>query len=364
MSSKKDDIIGKQRKIAELMSMKKDTKKSSEPSIQVQKDAPVRRQHRPSLKRPSTSSVLAAARAQVVASRKQERKKNSTKSKDTESPKLVRKGIRVTSEGKSGLSSLANLVQNAAKHSTDDHTSASFATSPDEFWKNMREWNFVGDLHCQQQGKWETQQVQKPIPETFINVRHYVSVWGPKVIAEARAQILSEVITEYGQRSYRRSDPFVLVNVETTWKSGRRDRGLHTDLMDIDACHVQLKTRQRIDLNFWGHDICALIPVENKDVVETLLRGHEVKAASTQHFEDSCSKFGMIGHTESQRKELDGLILKVSKRRWVSTWPQYTFSQRQVQLIRFSSGGAWCETNVFAQSWLKHHFAERIHCVM
>jgi hypothetical protein len=338
MSSKKDDIIGKQRKIAELMGRKKEVKASSHQPKPVQADQPkpvqaagqTRRQSRPSLKRPSTSSVLEAARAQAAASLPQATKKSSTGSNLAKSPKLVRKTKSAPSEGKAVVSRLANLVQNAAKNSLDGDMSSSFATnvSPDDFWKNMREWNFVGDLRRQQQGTSEaegdTQTLQKPIPDTFINVRHYVAVWGPKVIAEARAQLLSEVATEYGQNLHGRS-PLLLVNVETTWKSGRRGRGLHTDLMDMDSCRVQLSTKGRSDLHFFCHDICALIPVQNKDAVEMLLRGRQVERMSTQSFEDCFSKFGMIGHTEIQKKELDGLILKVSKRKWVSTCPRYTF---------------------------------------
>eukprot|EP00980_Cylindrotheca_fusiformis_P023525 scaffold10571_cov154-Cylindrotheca_fusiformis.AAC.3 len=320
MSTQKDEIIGKQRRIAELMGRRKESKTPPQlPNPAVQDGAKKARQQRPTLKRPSTSSVLAAARAQAAASRMQEKKEYSPGSDLVESPKLRRKTKSVTSDGRSLVSSLATLVQTASKSSQDDYESTTLGANlcPDDFWKNIREWNFVGDLRRQQQARAEAvpETLQKPIPNTFINVRHYVSVWGPKILAEARAQILSELTTDFRMNKDLR-DPFVLVNVDTSWVSGFRDRSIQADLMDINWRHVQLKTKLQTDLQFWGHDLCALIPVENKDTVESLLRGREVKVGRGEGFEDSFSNFGMICHTTTQRREVNGLILKVSKRKW------------------------------------------------
>ena len=239
-------------------------------------------------------------------------------------------------------SSLSNLVKNVASKNNsilddggnvDDemttmmmNSSYGSNASPEDFFKSLREWDFVGDLARQQQesssrstdnnnnsnNEDTTLPKKKPIPDMFISIRHYVSAWVPGILSETRAQILSEVLTEYGGSNRSSRSPFALVNVETTWKSARgRDRNIHADLTDMNACHVQLKTRERNDFQFYCHDICALLPVSSKDIVEKLLRGGQVK-----DLEESFGKLAMIGHTESNRRELNGLILKVSKRKW------------------------------------------------
>ena len=290
------------------------------------------RPKRPNLKRPSSAaSVLAAVRAKarnggkdpsIAQSETQTAGKTETSSSNSnvsarlaEALKLKRKAKTETSKG----SSLANLVQNVALKGGDgdnSEQSSSFASNiaPDDFWKNIRDWDFVSELALQQKrDDMDKTPPKKSIPDTFISARHYVAAWAPLCLAETRAQLLSEVLTEYGQNKNGRS-PFVLVDVETTWKGGRKNRELHTELMDIDSCNVQLKMKNRGKegrIQLFAHDICCLVPVKHKDMVERLLRGGQV-----HNIEDSFKKFAMIGHTEVQRKELDGLILKLSKRKW------------------------------------------------
>jgi senataxin len=302
-----------------------------------------KRPTRPNLKRPSSAAtVLAAARAKAAARNGgrnpsialPDTKPSVTKAEITSSPaNVAAEAARVTESPKlkrkiksveaSKANSLANLVENVAfKEKTaggDSLASASFASNiaPDDLWKNIREWDFVSDLARQQQQQQELDDTvktpaKKSIPDTFISSRHYIAAWAPLCLAETRAQLLSEVLTECGQNPRR--SPFLLVDVETTWKGGKKDRALHTELMDIDSCNVQLKMKHRGNegkLQFYAHDFCCLVPVQHKDMVERLLRGGQI-----HNHEDSFRKFGMIGHTEVQRKEVNGLILKVSKRKW------------------------------------------------
>jgi hypothetical protein len=322
---------------------------------------PLKKPTRPTLKRPSTSSVanvLAAARAKASTSHNSGAGSTSTTSSSTiarsdskpaaiaintsiisskpaggisskGSPKLLRKAKSVNS---SSSSRLAKLIQNvAAVGKGDSLASDAFAsnTTPEDFWKNLREWDLVTDLAEQQQQQQQQHHsaggdkateneskipARKPIPDTFISPRHYVALWAPLCLAETRAQLLSDVLTE---QNYNRRPPLLLVDVETTWKSGGyKKNDLHsTELISFDSCHVMIKTKERGDgghLQFFTHDMCCLIPVEHKDTVERLLRGGLV----VNNAADSFKKYGMIGHTESSRKELNGLILKVSKRRW------------------------------------------------
>ena len=199
----------------------------------------------------------------------------------------------------------------------DEFSSAAFASqiTPEDFWKNIRDWDFVTDLANQITEKDETAlTTRKPIPETFISFRHYISLWAPLCLAETRAQLISELMTSSNhQGSSSRANFFVQVDVETTWKTGRKDRNLHSDLIDMDACSVKLKARERNKGNgpFYPNDVFALIPTECKDTVELLLSGKPVENA-----ENAFKRFSLVGHSEVQRNDVDGLILKVSKRKW------------------------------------------------
>jgi senataxin len=331
MSDKRNEIIKRQRRIADLIYKKNQLEKGKAKELTLRTNsssgdakkplksssATQKRPSRTNLKRPSgsASSVLAAARAKASG---QETETENGSTSTLRSQKLKRKTFKSSSESnKSGTSRLASLVQNVSKATLENGASDSLAVnySPEDFWRNIRDWDFVGDLARQRQEKPSeanaAQAQKKPIPDTFINTRHYVAVWAPRCLAETRAQILSEVATEYSNMISYGQSPFVMVNVETTWKSARKDRGMYMNLMDMDSCNVQLKTIERNQFQFYCHDICALIPVEHKDVIEVLLRGGPIKK-----FENSFSKFAMIGHTESNRRGLNDLILKVSKRKW------------------------------------------------
>ncbi|KAL3927299.1 MAG: hypothetical protein SGBAC_013141, partial [Bacillariaceae sp.] len=316
-------IIKKQRQLAARLGSGR-----GQPTDKPTQSAPPNRKIRPStFKKTSTSSVLAAARSKAAGS-------GVGKNEKTLSLR-ARKNAKVsnTTTGRSkemakAPSRLASLVQSASKDPQGDGAAFTTPYAPEDFWKNIRDWSFVRDVYRQMQvvDDQDNHHV-KPIPDTFINTRHYIMAWGPKCLAEARAQLVSEVLTGSGQRDNSKSQ-FILVEVETTWKSGRKSRGLHTDLMDTDACHVQLKTKERCSLQFHCHDICGLVPVEKKDMVEVMLRGRQSDKSSVNGFEDSLSHFCMIGHSETQRKELDGLILKVSKRKWaiVGSQKMYFFN--------------------------------------
>lgn len=256
-----------------------------------------------------------------------------------------------SSASASNSSRFARLIQDVAA-STSNNAAGSGAggdndfaslvgtnVSPDDFWKHIRDWDFVGDLaslvaessstttdaNATSTSSSDTNNPptstfstmgKKPIPETFISSRHYVSLWAPLAIAETRAQLLSEVMTEVRQLPRGNNSLFVPVKVETTWK-GRRDANssLHTDLADVDSCQVQISTSERRAVfgQIFSNDIFCLVPTEHKDAVELLIKGNPVSALDS---EESFKRYCLVGHNDLQRKEIHGLILKVSKRKW------------------------------------------------
>jgi len=329
-----------------------------------------------SFKRPSPAAVMAAARAKAKALNKeqpgdnndndQNDKADDAKSNDLKSTRRRKKdnnkGDDTDTDAAKKVSKkrLANLIQNAASGTVckkDDWSSSSALSNitPEDFWKKIRNWDFVAQLARLQlesnnnndknnktcgDTKKEIDQ-HKVVPDTFINARHYVSVWAPLCLAECRAQLLSEIVTECSQMRANRNSknnfvsPFVLVNVETTWKTGRNNMGsipgpdYFSDI--IDSCQVILKIPENQGRNnlhdrlkFFPHDICCLVPVDRKDVIENLLfrtnRGDQRRGKKLYLAEDADSdvfKHGcIVGHTETHRSQVHGLILKVSKRKW------------------------------------------------
>jgi hypothetical protein len=338
----------------------------------TQKVAPENSQKRPirpGLKRPtasSASSILAAARAKAGTgtgtgtdprnAKNPPAGKNVIEIKD--SPKLQRKVKSAESTGNRLASLVKNVSSAAPKDGNDSLTSAAFGSNvtPEDFWRNIRDWDFVSDLANQVNEKDETAlTTRKPIPETFISFRHYISLWAPLSLAEARAQLISELMTSSNQQG-NRANLFVPVEVETTWKGGgRRDRGLHTDLIDMDACSVKLKTRERSKgpVHFFANDVFCLIPTECKDTVEMLMSGKTVK-----NTDGSFKRFCLVGHTEVQRKEIDGLILKVSKRKWAQVGTSSMFLLRvgaNITALREFTALCGVETIPLKRFLLGHH---------
>ena len=325
-----------------------------------------------SYKRPSPAAVMAAARAKAKALKEGKpednddddddpkgevngdanNKSNDNNLKTTRKRKLNNQNNdNADTAKKVSKKRLANLVQNAATVTagqTDEWSSSSVTSdiTPEDFWKKIRIWDFVAQLAKLQlesnnynnknnnkngDDAKEKKEQHKVVPDTFINARHYVSVWAPLCIAECKAQLLSDIVTECGQtRGNRNTSPFVLVKVETTWKTGRNNTNVDYFSDILDSCQVILKipenqgrSNQHNRLQFYPHDICCLVPVDKKDIVENLLfqsnrggggrqRDGDLEDADSEIFKHAC----IVGHAETHRGGVHGLILKVSKRKW------------------------------------------------
>jgi len=210
---------------------------------------------------------------------------------------------------------------------------------PDDFWKHLREWDFVShyykclhppedDDNHNSSSKSEGGGPSKPssgkvIPNTFLNHRHYVAAWAPMCLAECRAQVLQEWTTNGSV------DP-ILVKVESTHSRVRAtSRGgaghgpdrwnAMADEVDTGG-HVILTIPRHAasrgpPLSFMNGDICLLIQSRYQNLLADLSRGTTVQPVPGKEVGDY-STAALIGHTESSRNDLNGLILKVSKRKW------------------------------------------------
>lgn len=299
-----------------------------------------------SFKRPSPAAAMAMARAKAklteggeITEQPPSKRPKTADFKTKQS--LGKEDSEIASRNSNRLKS---LVQNVVAKKDYPLETAAFAVhiTPEDFWKNIRSWDFVTDLARQQleennnKKSERRQDLRRPVPDTFINARHYMAIWSPLCLDECRSQLLSEILTDCGQMS-RKNSPFLLVDVDTTWKTGKwHERRIHSELTEItDACQVMIKTKSRNDGNkmqFFPHDICCLVTVEKKDLVENFLRGKQRSNSNSSSFDqEAYQKACVVGHTESHRTSVNGLILKVSKRRWAQ------IGTKEMYLLRIGS---------------------------
>jgi hypothetical protein len=335
-------------------------------------------QKRPSsFKRPtsakSSSAILAAARAKAgdapinAATMAVKRKPPPPthprqNGENISSPKLQRKVLpnAQTSSLLAATSSLASLVKHVAHGNGmthDDSMAQSLQThKPDDFWKNIRDWDLPSQLfremRLQQQQRDDTndnalvvKQTRKPIPDTFLNAKHYVAAWAPLCMDECRSQLLQEVTQSM-------TAP-ILVKVEATDSRIRyrhnRDHGAGDDAPWMEenetGGYVMINTAARgggggggsggtgsDKMRFFPNDIVLLVQKDYRDLVQDVARGTAVPPMGADL--DSISVFAgksLIGHTESSRSELNGLIVKVSKRKWA------VVGKKEMYLIKVGS---------------------------
>lgn len=334
-------------------------------SLQRQSSAPAKNQNqpppqqqRPSLKRPastkSSAAIIAAARLQAASGNRSSTAASAALHPDEAkpSPKVQRKNLSKPSSSSTGgnSSSLASLMKHVVgkdgtNNSNDDDDTSLFQTHhPDDFWKNLRDWDLPSQYYheskLQQQQSREKRgscsaaaptnpisssfPMRKPIPETFLNARHYVSAWAPLCMSECRSQLLQEVTTTTTQN---RMAP-ILVEVQSTGSRARYRRNgggdgtnYHNDAPWMEenetGGYVIVNPKKRENLRFFPNDIVLLIQPRYKDILRDIGNGSAVPPDGSDL--DSATVFGgisFIGHTESSRNELNGLILKVSKRKW------------------------------------------------
>jgi hypothetical protein len=149
-------------------------------------------------------------------------------------------------------------------------------------------------------------------------------------MAEYRSQLLQEV-------TQTMTAP-VLVSVESTEsrKRYRHDQGAGEDAPWMEenetGGYVMIKSSRRDPMRFFPNDIVLLVQTQYKDILREI--GNGTAALPNSADPDSISIFSgisLIGHTESSRSELNGLILKVSRRKWT------VVGKKEMYLIKVGS---------------------------
>jgi senataxin len=97
--------------------------------------------------------------------------------------------------------------------------------------------------------------------------------------------------------------------------------------------------------------------VEHRDTVELLLSGKKVANP-----EGSFKRFCIVGHTEVQRRDIDGLILKVSKRKWAQIGTSTMYLLRigaNITALREFTALCGVEATPLKRFLLCHHLTEK-----
>lgn len=280
------------------------SKASAPPAGSTAGSAPSTLQKRPTLKAKSADAVLKAARQRVLADGTAHVKGISSSSTTTGSSQVPLKQI-----ARKTNSILSNLITSSISTSLGAphlETGSYGQVEPDDFWRNIRDWDFVThhvkNARSSEESK-EDEDVdavhqKKPLPDRFVNHRHYIASWAPLCLAEMRAQLLQEATSN-------RSNKFIPVTIETNQKN-------MGSALDCLVVIVKAKVRSTNEHFFHANDACLLVPEKHGDAVQRLFTSNQEPP------DQSWRKCSLVGHTDFQRKSLDGLQLKVSKKWWAT----------------------------------------------
>jgi len=306
--------------------------------------------------KPETAEeVVSAARAKVVAVPPPAKSRVKRPS-----PQLTRKVVGAgAAEGGASSSLLANLVKQSVETATGGAagTGMNFAgidagaptIQPDDFWKHLREWDFLGQLYREQMkdddinSSSQPALTTKPLPDTFLNARHYVAAWAPLCQAECRAQLLQELGVRVSRSTGNKGDdaaavvPMVAVRASSaSHRMGRGQRGgrsgsAATAAFDDDqpwlvgnesGTYLRLDAenpRDDRDWKFQANEIVLLLKPEFQTLIADIYRGQcrlQVRGKPVgEGYGDVC---GLIGHVEQPRGGINGLVIKVSARKWAT----------------------------------------------
>jgi hypothetical protein len=310
----------------------------------------------PQLKRPSkkrglatntSQAIIDAARAKAVFAAHPVSQPRTARAAASTAP-IPRRSMAQQESG-----ALAKLVMHVASSSTTvaDDQAAMPTVNPDDFWKHLRDWDFVSQYAVQNKLQQNPQSdsstaifAKKPLPNVFLNPRHYTAAWAPLCMAECRAQLLQECMTN---RSL--ANP-IRVTCESTTSRARYHSGPKYDAPWMEenetGGHVLVRPKDpnaKNGLSFQSNDICVLIHPDYSTVLTDIGRGvarppvSYHKTGSNNHDEEDDThayrSTALVGHTETPRNDWTGggLVLKVSKRKWA------VIGQKEMYLVKLGS---------------------------
>ena len=225
--------------------------------------------------------------------------------------------------------------------------------SPDKYWSDMRDWDFVRALNDAMNDKAASKRKtsgtkrslgsdksngkDESLPDAFESAVQYKALWAPLLINEAKAQILSEVSAAQSSMS-------------TTWlnKNGltmgvvakveplRHARDLinkNTAASLEPTVVVRLMKGAGMGCPVFANDL--LLFVHQSSAIERALCGEAFNSEVTNGPIHNLSqgRLGIVGHAlNSRNRSVDGLLARVSKK----CWSQYS-SLGEIFVIKIGS---------------------------
>ena len=280
----------------------------------------------------------------------------------------------------SGSSSMKSLLKSAG-HGLEALQSKPTVHYPkvdhDDFWRTIRDWDFVREFNKERKGSSGSSGnnangdnrkrprsragsdagstasasasgsgrsrtpsptppdngAGKPLPDTFDSARQYMALWAPLCLNEAKAQLLSEAISDIPYWSSKKEKGPFPVLVEPL----KRDIGSGGDHITVmvrpQNNNMTQSELERVSPSFKPNDVVVL--VKDESTMNQAARGSLEESIFCMSSSSSTSgggrRLGIVGHTESTRRTVDGLWIKVSRKHWTS------FGRKNMCLVNIGS---------------------------
>ena len=219
---------------------------------------------------------------------------------------------------------------------------------PDKYWCCMRSWDFLREFNDAMRNrgslpkKKETSKKRPlepvamtvtedgknssadPLPTIFESVQHYKALWASLLIDEAKAQILSEVVSSQSSPS----TSWIQGSKVAVGTSARLERS-RTARDHSSSCGIPNSSEPSVDVHITstqsagiGRPVCTndlLLFVRQLSTIELAVRGKAFEALDEGLGSQELRKgrFGFVGHALNNRsRSLDGLLVRVSQKYW------------------------------------------------
>lgn len=163
-----------------------------------------------------------------------------------------------------------------------------------------------------------------PLPTIFESVQHYKALWASLLIDEAKAQILSEVVSSQSSPS----TSWIQGSKVAVGTSARLERS-RTARDHSSSCGIPNSSEPSVDVHITstqsagiGRPVCTndlLLFVRQLSTIELAVRGKAFEALDEGLGSQELRKgrFGFVGHALNNRsRSLDGLLVRVSQKYW------------------------------------------------
>ena len=243
-----------------------------------------------------------------------------------------------------------------------DSTQFSTIVDSDYFWKSLRNWNYIEDLiksirsqiHTKSnennippetlglQGSdsvvQESERTKQPIPNNFQSPKQYKSIWAPLLMEETKSQMLAEICPLASRL------PHMLISVKAT---PTRLSDEHSDVVTLNLSIQSSKENESTLImtekpsskalgnnrtEFAVNDLVLL--VLDIDIFQAACEGSHylAKPASLLSYTSPLIKdrFGAIGVVINRTKNVEGLLVNVSRKLWKRVEPA------QIYLLRLN----------------------------